>query len=185
MKKITKTIKTIILIFAILIAGSNAVGVISQEAFDKPLPMIGDRGFAIVQSGSMSPTLEVNDMIFFKAQEKYELGDIIVFKEGDRRTVHRIVGFKDGKIITKGDFNNTKDEELRPKEDVIGRVGYYDKDEQNPARIPWIGHLYTLEEPYLWLLIGLVLAIAIWDMVVPNSEERSEEEEIDDEGEEL
>lgn len=77
---------------------------------------------AVVLSGSMSGTYEVDDLLIVKGQEKYEVNDVIMFKQGKLPTTHRIVGEQDGGFVTKGDANNTIDRYLVEPNQVIGSV---------------------------------------------------------------
>lgn len=71
-------------------------------------------GYALltIETGSMSGTIEIGDMILIKDTKDYKIGDIITFlPEGDIvPTTHRIVNYgAGGTFVTKGDANNAKD----------------------------------------------------------------------------
>lgn len=79
----------------------------------------------IVASGSMEPTLKVNELILVKSQKEYRIGDIITFYDEtlDATTTHRIVDIDtNGEITTKGDYNNTEDNNKITNEKIIGKV---------------------------------------------------------------
>lgn len=79
----------------------------------------------IVASGSMEPTLKVNELIFVKSQKEYRIGDIITFYDETlgATTTHRIVDIDtNGEITTKGDYNNTEDDNKITNEKIIGKV---------------------------------------------------------------
>lgn len=69
----------------------------------------------IVLSGSMSPAINVGDLVLTKetATSSLAVGDIIAFREGDSVITHRIVGITevDGEqqYTTRGDANNVDD----------------------------------------------------------------------------
>lgn len=75
-----------------------------------------------VASGSMEPTLYINDVILVKINNKnLKLDDIIAFYSEDAIITHRIV-FMDGNMLTvKGDNNNTIDVPIEVGQ-VIGKV---------------------------------------------------------------
>ena len=75
-----------------------------------------------VASGSMEPTLYINDVILVKINNKHlKLDDIIAFYSEDAIITHRIV-FIDGNMLTvKGDNNNTIDVPIEVGQ-VIGKV---------------------------------------------------------------
>jgi len=76
--------------------------------------IFGIKTFSII-SGSMRPTININDIIIVKQCEERDLkkGDIISFKVDDEIITHRIVLIEniDGKTVysTKGDDNNVID----------------------------------------------------------------------------
>ena len=77
-----------------------------------------------VASGSMEPTLQINDILLVKVNEKdIKNNDIIAYKEKDKDTVitHRIIDINNETIMVKGDANNTMDSPIT-KEQVIGKV---------------------------------------------------------------
>lgn len=78
--------------------------------------------YYVVATGSMSGTIEVNDIIFVKLTDKVEINDIVTYKDKDGAVVtHRLVEKRGNELITKGDVNNTQDEPIR-KKDLIGKV---------------------------------------------------------------
>ena len=78
--------------------------------------------YFVVATGSMSGTIEVNDIIFIRLTDDVKNNDIITFKNknGDIIT-HRIIQTSGNRIITKGDANNTQDDAITRKS-VIGKV---------------------------------------------------------------
>ncbi|MGI5906949.1 MAG: signal peptidase I, partial [Candidatus Pararuminococcus gallinarum] len=85
-------------------------------------PTILGYSTAVVASGSMEPALSVDDLILNHVQTSYEEGDIITFQSGGSLTTHRIVSVTNEGYITRGDANNTYDQNVTPPEAVIGRV---------------------------------------------------------------
>lgn len=76
---------------------------------------------AIVISGSMSPAIEVDDMVVIHREDAYSRGDIITYKDGASLVTHRIHEIMEDGYITKGDANNTADGTISP-DSVVGRV---------------------------------------------------------------
>ncbi len=76
---------------------------------------------ALIVSGSMSPTLEVNDLVFYKLQEQYEVGDIVIYKQGEIFITHRIIALLDGGFQTRGDANTSADKELVDPSQIYGK----------------------------------------------------------------
>jgi len=77
---------------------------------------------AIVISGSMSGSIEVNDMIIIRKTGDYAVGDIITFYSGENLVTHRIVDTNQAGYITRGDANNAPDSEAVPTEQIVGEV---------------------------------------------------------------
>ena len=108
-----KIILTITKIFFVIVAsalvGYNLFLINAKVFLKEKLPMPLGYGTAVVVSNSMSPTLEINDLIIVKETNDYETGDVIVYDDGKVLVVHRIVEIDDYVFIAKGDANNTND----------------------------------------------------------------------------
>ena len=77
---------------------------------------------AIIGSGSMEPTVAVNDLLLVKGDVSYQVEDIITYVSPHGSLVtHRIKELTDNGYITQGDANNIPDEEI-PKQRVLGKV---------------------------------------------------------------
>ena len=77
-----------------------------------------------VKTGSMEDGIHAGDYILIIKQNTYHIGDIVTFKKEDYYVTHRIIK-KDGKkVITKGDANNTPDEEIKASS-IVGKVIYH------------------------------------------------------------
>lgn len=85
-------------------------------------PSIFGYSMAAIVSGSMSGTIEVDDLVVIHQEEAYEIGDIISYDDGNVFVVHRIIRKEDDSFITKGDANNTEDPEPVMFEDITGKV---------------------------------------------------------------
>ena len=78
--------------------------------------------YFVVSTGSMSGTIEVNDIIFVKIDDDVKINDVITYKNenGDIIT-HRLVQIVGDKLIAQGDVNNIQDDPIT-REQVIGKV---------------------------------------------------------------
>ena len=74
-----------------------------------------------VSTGSMAKTLEIYDVILVQITKDVKENDIITFKRDGELITHRIMHINGDNLITKGDANNTEDEEIT-KDAVIGKV---------------------------------------------------------------
>jgi signal peptidase len=92
--------------------------------------MVFGLGPLIVETGSMSPAFDANDLILVKKTDAGKLckDDIIAFYDSKGVIVsHRVIGFDSDEngartYITKGDANNTHDRDPVPAARVAGRV---------------------------------------------------------------
>lgn len=137
---------------------------------DKPPSVFGLTPM-VVQSGSMSGSapdhIEVGDLIFVGNidPEKLEVGNIIAFMENKHITTHRIVAIRtaeDGGLLfsTKGDANNTEDEEFVTADNLIGIYR---------GRIPRLGDFAMLLQQPLGrtLSIGIpLLAFILYNIIL-------------------
>ena len=96
---------------------------------ENPINLFGYKSFVIL-TGSMEPNLKPGDMIFAKnaIKENLKVGDVITFRQNgtSSTTTHRIIDIieEDGKTYfkTKGDNNNSEDNDLVPYEDIVGTM---------------------------------------------------------------
>lgn len=78
--------------------------------------------YFVVATGSMSGTIEVNDVVIVKLNKEASVGDIITYQTEDGAFItHRVVKEIGSQLITQGDVNNTEDDPIS-KEDMVGVV---------------------------------------------------------------
>ena len=137
----------------------------------KPPSILGTTPM-VVLSGSMSGSaedhIEVGDLIFIGKAEAKELsvGDVIAFQEENSQTVvtHRIIEVKSAEdgtpfFITKGDANNTEDENPVTADRLIGIYKF---------RIAGVGNFALFLQTPLGMLIFIgvpLLAFIIYDIL--------------------
>lgn len=112
MKLASKIIYIVVVLFLIIFNISSVMGV----------SVFGLRTFKI-GSGSMEPTLKVNDLILVKKQNTYKKGDIITSKIDNEYITHRLVEQNKTRVVTKGDANNVLDQDFS-KDKIVGKVIY-------------------------------------------------------------
>ena len=112
MKVASRIIYILIIIFLILF---NISSIFNTSLF-------GYRVFK-VGSGSMKPTLKVNDLILVKKQKDYKVDDVITFKLDNDYITHRIIETNKTRVVTKGDANNVADQDFSKKK-IVGKVVY-------------------------------------------------------------
>lgn len=98
---------------------------VSKLILKSPVPSVLGFATLTVETGSMSGTIEIGDMIIIHKQNDYKIGDIVTYlHEGDRiPTTHRIINYnEDGSFVTRGDSNNGKDSEPVTNDIIYGKV---------------------------------------------------------------
>lgn len=108
-----------ILIFELIVLCILAF--ISTVVLHKDYVNIGGYTFFIVASGSMSGTVDVNDMVIVKITDDFQVGDIATYQADGYFVTHRIISINKDQIITKGDSNNTEDDPIG-RDKIIGKV---------------------------------------------------------------
>ena len=80
-------------------------------------------GFTIfeVTTGSMSGTIEINDVVLVKITKDVTKNDIITFINKNEVITHRVIAENENELFTKGDANNGEDMPIQ-KSNVIGKV---------------------------------------------------------------
>ncbi len=111
--------------------------------------------YFVVSTGSMSGTIEVNDIIFVKVGNKdVKKNDIVTYKDKSGVMVtHRVVEVLGNKIITKGDVNNSEDDPIS-KSDIVGRVTLH------------VSPSFILKCIAIFIILFIFLALVNFDKVV-------------------
>jgi len=149
-----------------VILGVNAYLANARGLAGNQLPMPFGIGAAVVLSGSMEPTLGINDVILVRETGSYEVGDIVVYQSGKSLIVHRIVA-KDGEtVITRGDANNAADAPIEihaVKGEVI-------------ARVPAAGQIVKALKTPAGILTVLAAALALTELSLRREKDEDEKE---------
>lgn len=158
--KIISLIIYILLVIALLFAIANSKD--SRE--NKSI------GLWYVYSGSMEPTIKINDGFIVAKSNEYNIGDIITFKPKfleQPYVTHRIIGISDdGSFITKGDNNPLSDQQGGEpaviENQVIGKLVSINN---NPIIIPKLGiisEIVTNKASKLNVFVIISIAIIVF-----------------------
>ena len=122
--------------------------------------------FFEVATGSMSPTIEIGDVVIVKISNDVKENDIIVYQEENNFITHRLIKIEEDKIITKGDANNTEDKPIEITQ-ILGSVIYI---------IPKLGVIKkSILSPQVLILITiLIILLGIAIKLTSNTEEKNE-----------
>ena len=127
LNKILKIIKNIIINLIIFVLGIIAIiaiwTTIQLNVQGKEYVDIFGYSIFSTETASMSPTMEIGDIVIVKLGEQGKKRDIITYKSGNAFITHRIIEIDGENIIAKGDNNNTQDNPIK-KDDIIGRVDF-------------------------------------------------------------
>lgn len=125
--KILKTLKKVIVDLIIFVLSIIAILVIwsfiQLEVQKKEYINIFGYSVFSAETGSMSPTIEIGDIVIIKLGDEIREKDIITYKKENVFITHRIVEINGDSIIAKGDNNNTEDEPIN-KDEILGKAVY-------------------------------------------------------------
>lgn len=140
----------------------NAKALVGNE-----MPMPFGCGVAVVLSGSMEPTLSVNDLVFVKEQDSYKKGDIVVYQDGNMLVIHRIISIDGDEITTKGDYKENAPDSPIEIDDIKGKA---------VAHIPFVGAVVRFLNTTVGSLILIIAAILLFEL--PHLRERKKAEDM-------
>lgn len=157
-KVFTVTGLVLCVIFAFLLI-CNFVIIIKGSLKPETPPSVFGITPMVVLSGSMSGDapdhIEVNDLIFVGKidADKVKVGDVICFMDGKATVTHRVTMIQnesDGSLSfrTKGDANNSEDQNSVPADKLVGKYRF---------RIPKVGGFAI----FLQTPIGMIIFIGI------------------------
>ena len=130
------------------------------------LPMPFGYGGAVVLSGSMEPTIAVDELIIVKAEDGYEVGDIVVYQAGRILVVPRIVTLDGETVTTRGDANNVDDGAVALSQ-VKGKV---------IAHIPHVGKIVRLLKTPVATILLIAAAVLTVELPFLKEKEKKDEE---------
>lgn len=169
-KKPRRILSRIIVIVAAVAAGIGLYFWNAGAIVNNPLPMPFGVGLASVMSGSMSPTLNVGDLVVVRQKDAYKPGDIVVYRSDGALVIHRLIEADDktAGYVTKGDANSVPDVPIRP-ERILGAM---------TAVLPGMGRLLSVFKQPAVILVVLVLAVAVTELSL-RRERRSKQNDLD------
>lgn len=164
-KSLTSMISRIMVILFAIIAGAGIYLFNAQSIAGNPMPMPFGVGAAVVLSGSMEPTLSVNDLVFVAEAESYGEGDVVVFEENGNLIIHRIVSISGEELITQGDANNVSDAPIE-RSAIRGKLIFH---------IPAIGAVIQLMKTPTGIIAVLAAAVLLSELSYRKDKEEDEE----------
>lgn len=166
MKYIKKAILCCFYIFIVCLVSLCLYTFLMVDVCGKKYANIFGYTYFVVSSGSMSGSIEVNDIVIIKIDSEYKKNDIITFLDKDGNFItHRFLKEVNGQIITKGDVNNTVDDPI-DKNQIVGKVYLV------------ISPKFVFKCVAILLIIGIILVLFNFDKIF-KKEDKSEEEIIE------
>ena len=108
---------------------------------------------AIVLTGSMEPSLKINDFVIMRKTKSIKVNDIISYKLNNSEILHRVIRINNNEIVTKGDANNKEDNPISINQVTGVYVG----------KIKYLGSIITfITKPIIFSTIITLLAVIIF-----------------------
>ena len=122
MTYLKKIFKSIAYTFLVLLVSLCIYTFVVTDIMKKDYVNVFGYTYFVVKTGSMSGTLEVDDIIIVKLCKDAKLNDIITYINDDGEIItHRLVRKVSGKLIAQGDVNNAEDNPIT-NDQLIGVV---------------------------------------------------------------
>lgn len=180
--KVKRTIQYVfrIMIFLIisLVVGLTFYTINARRINGERLVMPFNKTIAVVLTGSMEPTIGVNDLIVVEKTNDYVVNDIVVYQSGSMLVVHRIISIDGEMVTTAGDGNDGAEDEPIHIKNINGEVVNI---------IPHLGLVLKIVKSPIGLIIigGLSIFLLILSYKKEKKEETSEIDLIKEEIERL
>jgi len=158
--KIKNALKIIenIFLYIILIITVILIIFTSSSRFKGQQPSIFGYKIYEVQSGSMTPAINMGSLIIVKEINPKDIktNDIITYKGSTQSLVtHRVVSIQKKEeinFVTKGDANTTPDPLVVREKDLFGKVIF---------SIPLIGYILNFLKANIYFIISIILLIVL------------------------
>ena len=117
-----KIFKSIAYVFLVLLVSLCVYTFIATDIMKKDYVNVFGYTYFVVKTGSMSGTLEIDDIIIVKIDDNPKINDIITYVNDDGEIItHRLIRKTGNKLIAQGDVNNAEDNPIT-KDRLIGIV---------------------------------------------------------------
>ena len=171
-----KTLKIVSKIFGLFATLATMLVLIGAGMF--VIPRFFNVNAYIVKSGSMEPKIQTGSVAFIDESDKdVAVGDIITYELSNGECViHRIIEeTENGQFVTKGDANDTADQNYLSSEQIVGTY---------LTSIPKIGFVLAKKNKILplaviWVVALNLLAIIFGKISMEDFEDDDEEAEPD------
>ena len=121
LKIVSKIFFSVITIALLLVVVMVVYNFFQISVLNKKYSNLFGYTFFEVATGSMSNTIEINDVVIVKITKDIKKDDIITYLNDEEIITHRVVEQNDEQFITKGDANNDLDKPIQ-RDMVLGKV---------------------------------------------------------------
>jgi len=164
--KVKNILKKVAYILLVLLVTLCLYTFLMTDILKKDYANVFGYTYFVVSTGSMSGTIEANDIILVKITKDVKKDDVITFKESSGSMVtHRVIEVLGNKVITKGDVNNSEDDPIT-KNNIVGKVKVV------------ISPSFILKSIAIFIILFIFLALVNFDKVFKKyivKEEKKEE----------
>ena len=116
---------------------------------------------AVVMTGSMEPTININDFVIMKRPKDIKVNDIVSYKAKSNKNeiLHRVISINNDEVITKGDANNTEDKPINKNQITGVYIG----------KIKYVGKIISfISKP---IVFAIIITLLVVFMIIPSKEE--------------
>ena len=164
MMKLKKLWHLVLIVIMSLTVGLGVYNWNATTLLGSKVPMPLGVGAAVVLSGSMEPTLSIDDLIIIKKTNDYKKDEIIVFETEGIVVVHRVVGMEEDLYLTKGDANNVNDSPINEK-NIVGEVIFV---------IPGVGQIVDAIRSPMGMISILTISFLLLEMSYKKEKEEGQ-----------
>lgn len=174
MRKLRKTTKLrsyllhgLLLVLVSLLLGWNLYCWNAERLLNNSMPMPFGYGVSVVLSGSMEPTLSVDDLVLIRQTQDVQVGDVIVYQRSGELIIHRVIEADGDTLVTQGDANNAADEPIS-RDSVKGCM---------VGSVPYLGMLVRALRSPVGIIAVLALAILLLELSYRRGNTADDEQE--------
>lgn len=154
MKQLKDALKYVATAFLVLLVSLCIYTFVITDVLKKDYVNVFGYTYFVVATGSMSGTIEVDDIIFVKVTKEVRTNDVITFKNKDGDIItHRLITKSGDSYVTKGDVNNVADEPIT-KNQIIGKVTFV------------VSPSFILKSIAIFLIVFILLALVNFDNII-------------------
>ena len=154
MKQLKNALKYIATAFLVLLVSLCIYTFVITDVLKKDYVNVFGYTYFVVATGSMSGTIEVDDIIFVRITKDVHTNDVITYKNKDGDIItHRLITQNGDSYVTKGDVNNVADEPIT-KNQIIGKVRFV------------VSPSFILKSIAIFLIVFILLALVNFDSII-------------------